>query len=179
VTWWEEVDPPLGALGEWGASTLVLPVLRRIFSRSLRNLAELADARPGAWQADRTGRIRAGPSPDFDTAVAPCCVALVPSRRAVVGTTGTGARAARDRRDRRARASWWCRGRFRASEEAEVERRLERRPTDVATTVAQELGRLADLAADLAISLSLVDGLDAGATQRCSTATTSSGASRR
>ncbi len=44
VTWWEEVDPPLGALGEWGASTLVLPILRRIFSRSLRNLAALAEA---------------------------------------------------------------------------------------------------------------------------------------
>lgn len=43
VTWWEEVDPPLGALGEWGASTLVLPVLRRIFGRSLRNLAQLAE----------------------------------------------------------------------------------------------------------------------------------------
>jgi carbon monoxide dehydrogenase subunit G len=43
VTWWEEVDPPLGALGEWGASTLVLPILRRIFRRSLRNLAEVAE----------------------------------------------------------------------------------------------------------------------------------------
>lgn len=52
LTWWEEVDPPLGALGEWGASTLVLPILRRIFSRSLANLATLAEeegqaARPG------------------------------------------------------------------------------------------------------------------------------------
>ena len=44
LTWWEEVDPPLGALGEWGASTLVLPILRRIFSRSLNNLAQLAEA---------------------------------------------------------------------------------------------------------------------------------------
>ncbi|WP_052664170.1 SRPBCC family protein [Nitriliruptor alkaliphilus] len=43
VHWWEEVDPPLGALGEWGASTLVLPVLRRIFTRSLSNLAVLAE----------------------------------------------------------------------------------------------------------------------------------------
>lgn len=43
VTWWEEVDPPLGALGEWGASTLVLPILRRIFGRSLANLAALAE----------------------------------------------------------------------------------------------------------------------------------------
>ena len=44
LTWWEEVDPPLGALGEWGAATLVLPILRRIFSRSLNNLAQLAEA---------------------------------------------------------------------------------------------------------------------------------------
>lgn len=44
IDWWEEVDPPLGALGEWGASTFVLPVLRRIFGRSLRNLAALAEA---------------------------------------------------------------------------------------------------------------------------------------
>ncbi len=44
VTWWEQIDPPLGRLGEWGASTLVLPILRRIFGRSLRNLAALAEA---------------------------------------------------------------------------------------------------------------------------------------
>ncbi len=50
IDWWEEVDPPLGAFGEWGASTFVLPILRRIFTRSLRNLAELAEveARAGA-----------------------------------------------------------------------------------------------------------------------------------
>ncbi len=51
LTWWEEVDPPLGALGEWGASTLVLPVLRRIFGRSLQNLAELAEQDAGAGSA--------------------------------------------------------------------------------------------------------------------------------
>jgi hypothetical protein len=43
ILWWEEVDPPLGALGEWGASTLVLPILRRIFGRSLQNLVDLAE----------------------------------------------------------------------------------------------------------------------------------------
>ncbi len=48
ITWWEEIDPPLGALGEWGASTLVEPVIRRIFARSLRNLARLAEAEPAA-----------------------------------------------------------------------------------------------------------------------------------
>lgn len=43
LTWWEEVTPPLGRLGEWGASTLVLPLLRRLFARSLDNLAALAE----------------------------------------------------------------------------------------------------------------------------------------
>jgi carbon monoxide dehydrogenase subunit G len=44
VTWWEAIDPPLGAVGRWGARRLVLPVVRRIFARSLRNLARLAEA---------------------------------------------------------------------------------------------------------------------------------------
>jgi uncharacterized membrane protein len=44
IDWWEEVDPPFGRLGEVGATLLVLPVLRRIFTRSLRNLAALAEA---------------------------------------------------------------------------------------------------------------------------------------
>jgi uncharacterized membrane protein len=43
IHWWEEVDPPLGALGEWGASTFVLPIIRRIFTKSLTNLAGLAE----------------------------------------------------------------------------------------------------------------------------------------
>ena len=44
LVWWEEIDPPLGAVGAWGAQRLVLPVLRRIFARSLANLAALAEA---------------------------------------------------------------------------------------------------------------------------------------
>lgn len=47
VVWWEEIDPPLGAVGEWGASTLVLPLLRRLFSRSLERFAKLAEQRAG------------------------------------------------------------------------------------------------------------------------------------
>ncbi|MFP4635289.1 MAG: SRPBCC family protein [Nitriliruptoraceae bacterium] len=43
VTWWEHVDPPLGALGEWGATTLVRPILRRVFARSLARFATLAE----------------------------------------------------------------------------------------------------------------------------------------
>jgi carbon monoxide dehydrogenase subunit G len=49
VTWWEEVDPPLGRVGALGAENVVLPVLQRIFGRSLRNLTRLAeDAATGA-----------------------------------------------------------------------------------------------------------------------------------
>lgn len=43
VTWWEEIDPPLGAVGEWGATTVVLPALRHIFGRSLDRLASLCE----------------------------------------------------------------------------------------------------------------------------------------
>lgn len=39
ILWWEEIDPPLGVLGRWGASRLVLPYLRRLFGRSLTQLA--------------------------------------------------------------------------------------------------------------------------------------------
>lgn len=39
IVWWEEIDPPLGALGRWGASRVVLPYLRRVFQRSLTQLA--------------------------------------------------------------------------------------------------------------------------------------------
>ncbi len=44
VRWWEEIGPPFGRVGEWGATTLVLPVVRRVFARSLRRLAALAEA---------------------------------------------------------------------------------------------------------------------------------------
>ena len=44
IEWWEHVDPPLGSLGEWAASALVRPILRRIFGRSLARLARLAEA---------------------------------------------------------------------------------------------------------------------------------------
>ncbi|MEX1176954.1 MAG: SRPBCC family protein [Nitriliruptor sp.] len=47
IDWWEEVTPPFGAAGERGASLLVLPVLRHLFTRSLRNLARLAEAEAG------------------------------------------------------------------------------------------------------------------------------------
>lgn len=48
IRWWEQVDPPLGALGEWGATVFVLPILRRVFGASLQRLARLAEAEPDA-----------------------------------------------------------------------------------------------------------------------------------
>ena len=44
IDWWEEVDPPLGAIGEVGAQLVVLPFVRRLFRRSLANLAAVAEA---------------------------------------------------------------------------------------------------------------------------------------
>lgn len=44
LTWREEVDPPLGALGEWGANTFVAPFTRWLFGVSLRNLAMVCEA---------------------------------------------------------------------------------------------------------------------------------------
>ena len=43
IVWWEEIDPPLGAVGRWGAERIVLPLIRRIFQRSLTQLAGLAE----------------------------------------------------------------------------------------------------------------------------------------
>lgn len=43
VTWWEEIDPPLGRLGAWGARVLVRPLVERIFRRSLRGLREACE----------------------------------------------------------------------------------------------------------------------------------------
>lgn len=52
IAWWEVVDPPLGAFGEWGATTFVLPVLKRIFGRSLSRLARLAEEEATSGAAD-------------------------------------------------------------------------------------------------------------------------------
>lgn len=43
VGWWEEIDPPLGAVGEAGARFVVRPFVARLFARSLRNLKQLAE----------------------------------------------------------------------------------------------------------------------------------------
>ena len=43
ITWWEQVDPPFGVLGERAASAVVLPILRRVFGRSLGRLVALAE----------------------------------------------------------------------------------------------------------------------------------------
>lgn len=41
VVWWEELEVPLGMVGEFGARLLVRPYLTRLFSRSLANFARL------------------------------------------------------------------------------------------------------------------------------------------
>ena len=43
VLWWEEIDPPLGVVGELGARVRVLPIIRRIFTRSLKNFTTLCE----------------------------------------------------------------------------------------------------------------------------------------
>ena len=43
VVWWEEVEAPLGVVGEL-SSRAVLPTLRAIFGRSLRRFASLVEA---------------------------------------------------------------------------------------------------------------------------------------
>lgn len=43
VVWWEEIEPPLGALGRWGARTVVRPLVERVFRRSLRGLREASE----------------------------------------------------------------------------------------------------------------------------------------
>lgn len=63
VTWWEEVEVPLGAVGELGAALVMRPYLTWLFRRSLDNFARLCeeetalrDARDGAegHHSDRT-----------------------------------------------------------------------------------------------------------------------------
>ena len=51
IDWWEEIDPPLGALGELGARLVVLPIIRRIFRGSLAALARLAEEEAGRSRA--------------------------------------------------------------------------------------------------------------------------------
>jgi uncharacterized membrane protein len=43
--WWEEVDPPLGPIGEIGATLLVVPLVERVFRRSLANLKRVCETR--------------------------------------------------------------------------------------------------------------------------------------
>lgn len=44
VCWWEEIDPPLGVVGEAGARLVVRPIVARIFARSLARFAALCEA---------------------------------------------------------------------------------------------------------------------------------------
>jgi carbon monoxide dehydrogenase subunit G len=45
-TWWEEVDAPLGRLGEAVAQYLAMPYVAFIFRRSLRGLKRVAEGQP-------------------------------------------------------------------------------------------------------------------------------------
>lgn len=47
IVWWEQIDPPLGAVGRLGAELVVAPFTRRLFGRSLRQLAQTAAERSG------------------------------------------------------------------------------------------------------------------------------------
>ena len=42
-TWYEQFEPPLGPLGELGFKWVVGPHLRRVFSRSMENVRQLAE----------------------------------------------------------------------------------------------------------------------------------------
>jgi carbon monoxide dehydrogenase subunit G len=55
VRWWEQIEPPLGPVGAWGARRVALPVLRRIFARSLSRLAELAERDAARGEHRTTG----------------------------------------------------------------------------------------------------------------------------
>jgi hypothetical protein len=44
VVWWEEVDPPLGSVGEIVTTTLVAPLVSRMFKASLSRLKALCEA---------------------------------------------------------------------------------------------------------------------------------------
>jgi hypothetical protein len=42
--WWEEVDPPLGLIGEAVTSMLIVPLVNRLFQASLARLKALCEA---------------------------------------------------------------------------------------------------------------------------------------
>ncbi len=43
IVWSEQIDPPLGPVGELGAQLVVKPYVERLFSRSLGNLKQLCE----------------------------------------------------------------------------------------------------------------------------------------
>lgn len=45
LTWWEEVDAPLGPVGELVATLVVAPLVLRVFRRSLGNLKRVCESR--------------------------------------------------------------------------------------------------------------------------------------
>jgi uncharacterized protein YndB with AHSA1/START domain len=47
-TWWEEIDSPFWALGDALTTVAVVPLVRRVFERSLAELKRVAEATRGA-----------------------------------------------------------------------------------------------------------------------------------
>ncbi len=43
MTWWEELDPPFGVVGDTVAGVLAVPHVRRVFRRSLANLKRVCE----------------------------------------------------------------------------------------------------------------------------------------
>lgn len=56
VTWWEEIDPPLGAVGDVAGSLLVGPLVQRVFARSLANLKRLCEREARRERVGEGGR---------------------------------------------------------------------------------------------------------------------------
>ena len=45
LTWWEEIDVPLGRLGEVSARLAVVPIVTHVFRRSLAGLKRVCESR--------------------------------------------------------------------------------------------------------------------------------------
>ncbi|MDP9405222.1 MAG: SRPBCC family protein [Actinomycetota bacterium] len=47
LTWWEELDPPFGVVGDTVAGVLAVPHVQRVFRRSLANLKRICEGTGG------------------------------------------------------------------------------------------------------------------------------------
>lgn len=58
LTWWEHIEPPLGAVGTWAADRLARPLLTRVFAHSLGELARLAEVEAAEAATGRGPAVR-------------------------------------------------------------------------------------------------------------------------